>query len=188
MRSFLFAASLAAFSVAGAAPEHPALRQAANPQLDSLFGQLAKAASEDEAKPIEDQILTRFLQSGSPSVDLLMTRAAGALGSGDIGAARKILAAVTAIAPDYAEGWHQRGKLEAVAGDDEGAIISLHKAVKLNPRQFAAMSELAGILVEYGDKRDALGLLRRALAMDKYLPDAEREMHQLSRDVEGEKI
>lgn len=188
MRAFLFAVSLAALSVASAAPQRPARKPSENPQLENLFGQLAKAGSEDEAKPLEDQIQTLFLQSGSASVDLLMTRAAGALGSGDLGTARKILASVTTIAPDYAEGWHQRGKVEAVASDDEGAIISLERAVKLNPRQFAAMAELAGMLAEYGDKRDALGFLRKALAIDKYLPDADREMRQLSREVEGEKI
>ena len=186
MRAFLFAASLAALSVASAAPQ----RQAPPPPtpLDGLFGQLAKAGSEEEAKPIQDQILVLFLQSGSPSVDLLMTRAASALGSGDAGTARRILDSVTVIAPRYAEGWHQRGKLQAIAGDDEGAIVSLGKAVALNPRQFAAMSELGGILVEYGDKRDALRLFRKALAIDKYLPDAEREAQHLSREVEGEKI
>jgi Flp pilus assembly protein TadD len=186
LRAILFAASLAALSVATAAPQRTA--PPPRTQLDNLFGQLSKAGSEEEAKPIEDQILGLFLQSGSPSVDLLMTRAAGALGSGDTGTARRILDSVTAIAPRYAEGWHQRGKLQAIAGDDEGAIVSLGKAVSLNPRQFAAMTELAGILVEYGDKRDALGLFRKALAIDKHLPDAEHEMQQLSREVEGEKI
>lgn len=191
MRAFLFAAALGALSVAGATPQHvapKAVPAAANPELNGLFGQLAKAASEEEAKPIEDQILTFFLQSGSPSVDLLMMRAAEAIGAGDLGTARKILAAITQIAPGYAEGWHQRGKLEAIAGDDEGAIISLQKAVTLNPRQFAAMAELGAILVAYGDKRDALSVLRKALAIDRYLPDVEHEVRQLSHDVEGERI
>ena len=70
---------------------------------------------------------------------------------------------------------------------NESAIISLQKAVTFNPRQFAAMAELASVLSEYGDKRDALALLRKALAIDKYLP-VDRAVRQLSRDVEGEKI
>jgi len=193
MRSLVFATSVAALSVAGAAPHQApqvsaAVERPERPQIDSLFGQLAKATSADEAQPIEDQILTLFLQSGSASVDLLMMRTAGALASGDNDTARKLLDAVTQIAPGYAEGWHQRGKLQAAAGDDEGAIVSLQKAVSLNPRQFAAMTELGGILVEYGDKRDALGLLRKASALDRHFGDVDREIRQLSRDVEGEKI
>ena len=192
LRAFLFAASLAALSFTSAAPkQHPApkpVRAVTDPELDGLFSQLAKASSQEEAKPIEEEILTFFLQSGSPSVDLLMTRAAEAANSGDASTARRILQSVTEIAPLYAEGWHQRGRLEATAGDDEGAIVSLERAVTLNPRQFAAMSELGGILVEYGDKRDALAMLRRALAIDHYLPDVDHEVQRLSRDVEGERI
>lgn len=189
MRTLIFAASVAALSVTSAAPEHPAQKShpTANPQLDTLFVQLAKASSDEAAKPIEDQILTIFLESGSASVDLLMTRAAGALVGGDIDTARKILDVVTEIAPGYAEGWHQRGKLQAAAGDDEGAIISLQKAVTLNPRQFAAMAELGAILEEYGDKRDALAELRKAMALDHHFAGIDREVEQLSREVEGEK-
>lgn len=188
MRSILFAASLAALSVAGAAPPRPAPPPKPVPQVDRLFHQLALAGTDDQAKPIEDQILTLFLESGSASVDLLMSRAATALASGDMDTAQQLLNVVTKVAPDYAEGWHQRGKLQAVAGDDEGAIVSLQKAITLNPRQFAAMSELGAILVQYGDKRDALKILRRAQTLDHHLGDVDREVRQLSHDVEGDSI
>jgi Flp pilus assembly protein TadD len=189
MRTFLFAASLAALSISGATPPLPARPVAPrSPQIDQLFGQLAKAASDEEAKPIEDHILTIFLESGSASIDLLMSRAAMALASGDMDTAQQLLAVVTKVAPAYAEGWHQRGKLQALAGDDEGAIVSLEKAVTLNPRQFAAMTELGGILVEYGDKRDALKLLRRAQALDPHFPDVDQEVRRLTHEVEGDRI
>jgi tetratricopeptide (TPR) repeat protein len=194
MRTLIFAVSLAALPVAGAAPHRPITHATfqkpaiQNPQLETLFGQLSKAASDDEAKPLETQILTLFLQSGSASVDLLMSRTAAALAGGDLGTARKLLDAVTGIAPGYAEGWHQRGKLQAVAGDDEGAIVSLQKAVTLNPRQFAALAELGSILAEYGDKRDALRVMRKALAIDHHFANLDREVQELSREVEGERI
>ncbi|MGH6878143.1 MAG: tetratricopeptide repeat protein [Rhizomicrobium sp.] len=189
MRTIVFAASLAALSVAGASPPLPSrpVVRTTSP-LDTLFVRLAKAGSGEEAKPIEDQILTLFLESGSASIDLLMTRAAGALAAGDMDTARQLLDVVTKVAPDYAEGWHQRGKLQAVAGDDEGAIISLQKAVTLNPRQFAAMTELGAILDEYGDKRDALKILRRVETLDPHFADVDREVRQLTRDVEGDRI
>ena len=191
MRSLLFAISFAALSMAGATPQvglsrHASEKQA--PELEGLFQQLGRATSSDEARPIEEKILTLFLESGSASVDLLMTRAAMALAGGDADTARKLLDAVTDLAPKYAEGWHQRGRLQAAAGDDEGAIVSLQKAVTLNPRQFAAMSELGAILSEYGDKRDALAILRRALSLDRHFGAIDRQVEKLSRDVEGERI
>jgi Flp pilus assembly protein TadD len=188
MRSIIFAASLAALSITGAAPPRSAPPPKPVPQLDQLFHQLAAAGTDEQAQPIEDDILALFLESGSASVDLLMTRAAAALASGDMDSARQLLDVITKVAPDYAEGWHQRGKLQAVAGDDEGAIVSLQKAITLNPRQFAAMSELGAILVQYGDKRDALKLLRRAQALNHHLSDVDREVRLLSRQVEGDSI
>ena len=191
MRSLLFAVSVAGLSIAGATPE-PNETKIALPrqpsQLEGLFGQLGKAASPEEARPIEEKILTLFLESGSASVDLLMTRAAAALADGDKNTARKLLDVVTQVAPDYAEGWHQRGRLQAVAGDDEGAIISLQKAVTLNPRQFAAMTELGSILSEYGDKRDALAILRKAMTLDRNFAGLGNEVQILTRDVEGDRI
>jgi Flp pilus assembly protein TadD len=187
MRSFLFAISLAALSASGATPHQPPAPRAV-PQLDALFGQLAKAGTDEEAKPIEDRILALFLESGSASTDLLMTRAATALAANDMDTAQQLLTVITKVAPDYAEGWHQRGKLQALAGDDEGAIVSLQKSVTLNPRQFAAMTELGGILVEYGDKRDALKILRKAQSLDPHFGSIDQQVRHLSHDVEGDRI
>ena len=43
----------------------------------------------------------------------------------------------------------------------------------LNPRQFAALSELGDMLQDYGDKAGALKLYRRALDLDPQLDGAE---------------
>jgi tetratricopeptide (TPR) repeat protein len=156
--------------------------------LDALFASLAKTQSEEDAKPIETQILALFDQSGSPSVDLLMSRAETAANAGDMDTAKKLIDAITGIAPDYAEGWHRRAALQAAAKDDEGAMISLEKAVSLNPREFAALSELGGMLEDYGDKKAALAAYRRALALDPHLEGVDKHVDELARDVEGEKI
>jgi Flp pilus assembly protein TadD len=175
------------------APPNPAGQKAAHApasqnDLDVLFGALAHTRTPEDAKPIEEQILAHFAASGSPSVDLLMTRAAAALAGNDKPDARKLLDAVTGVAPDYAEGWHQRGRMQAEEGDDEGAVISLNKTVTLNPRQFEAFADLGGVLLQDGDKKDALRILRKAVALDPHLNNLDHEIERLSRDVEGEKI
>jgi tetratricopeptide (TPR) repeat protein len=168
----------------------PIAAAAANPPaaLDSLFVSLAKAPSEEDAKPIEAQIEVLFDQSGSPSVDLLMARAAAADVGDDKDTARKLIDAIIDIAPDFAEGWHHRAALQADAGDDEGAILSLQRAVTLNPREFAAFAELGSALEDYGDKKAALAMYRKALALDPHLGGVDKHVEQLARDVEGEKI
>jgi tetratricopeptide (TPR) repeat protein len=165
----------------------PVAAQAAQP-VDALFKQLHDAASPEDAKPIEDQIQLLFMQSGSASVDLLMTRATAAQGAGDKDTAKKLIEAVTDIAPKYAEGWHQRGLQQNEAGDDTGAMLSLQKTIALNPRQFAAMEQLAEMLEDYGDKAGALKMYRAAQVLDPQLDGLQRHIDSLTRAVEGQGI
>jgi len=174
---------------AHAKPQSSAPKPANVVSEEDLFARLAKADSPEAAHPIEQQLNGMFRISGSPSVDLLMTRAKAALGATNNKLARTLLAAVTGtIAPRYAEAWHLRAGLEAAAGDDTAALVSLQKVVLLNPRQFNALNELAGMLEDYGDKAGALKLYRRALKLDPQLEDAARRVKALTKDVEGQDI
>ncbi|MGH6828132.1 MAG: hypothetical protein ACREFW_04405 [Rhizomicrobium sp.] len=161
---------------------------AASNQEDGLFSQLKKAGSADAAKPIEDKLNQLFRISGSPSVDLLMSRAAAALGQADNAAARSLIDAVTSLAPHYAEGWRVKAQMQEAAGEDTGAMISLQRTILLNPRHFAAMTELAGMLEDYGDKREALKLYRRVLALDPHLKIAAEREKALAKGIEGQGI
>lgn len=156
--------------------------------LDGLFTKLAKVHSSEEAKPIEEEILTHFLRSDSATVDLLMSHASALASAGDEGTAIRILDAVTHIAPSYAEGWHQKGKLQADAGNDEAALASLQKAVTLNPREFEAHVDLGDLEEQYGAKPAALAEFKKALALDPNFEGLDRRVEALARDVEGEKI
>jgi tetratricopeptide (TPR) repeat protein len=166
----------------------PASRPAATTPLETLFGQLARAPSPEVAKPIEEKIGAIFMQSGSASVDLLMSRAAAAQAAGDRDTARKLVDAVTDVAPNFAEGWHSRAGLQRAAGDDSGAIVSLERVIILNPRHFGAIVELGNMLEDYGNKAAALKLFRKALEYDPQLEGARRHVDALTRAVEGQGI
>jgi len=177
-----------------ALPPAQAEQQSAKPapseskKLDQLFAELAKSSSPDEAQSLVTQIETLFRQSGSATVELLMGRGQSALEAGDTGTARKMYESVTKLAPDYAEGWQRRAQLQAAAGDDAGALLSLQKSVALNPRSFSALAQLADMLGDYGDKKGALSLYRKLLALNPMSEQAARAVRRLSREVEGEKI
>jgi Flp pilus assembly protein TadD len=161
---------------------------AAPSEEDKLFAQLHDAGSAEEAHPIEQKLDGLFQISGSPTVDLLMTRAKAALGGAANDVARKLLDSVTQVAPNYAEGWRARAAMQAAGDDDAGAMVSLQKAVTLNPRQFEAMTDLADLLEQYGDKPAALKLYRQALALDPQLADAARHEKALAKELEGQGI
>lgn len=182
--SVLFVLIASAAFAAPAPPKHTPPPKS----IDVLFQALKGASSPEEAKPIEDQIGLFFMQSGSPSIDLLMTRASVALAGGDKGTARKLFESVTAIAPTYAEGWHSRAALQIDANDNGGAMLSLQRTITLNPREFRAMSELANMLEDYGDKPGALKLYKRALILDPKLEGIADHVRALEDEVEGQKI
>jgi tetratricopeptide (TPR) repeat protein len=169
---------------AAAVPAQPA----GKPTLETLFGQLGQATSPEDAKPIEDRIGAIFLQSGSPSVDLLMTRAAAAIAANDRDTAKKLLDAITDVAPDYAEGWHGRANLQHASGDDSSAMVSLGHVILLNPRQFTALYELGNLMEDYGNKAGALKLYRKVLELDPQFEGARKHVDALTRDVEGQGI
>jgi tetratricopeptide (TPR) repeat protein len=155
---------------------------------EQLFAQLKKAESAEDAHPIEQKLIAMFRASGSPSVDLLMTRANAALAIADNKTAQKLLEAVTNIAPNYAEGWHARAGMEQAAGEDTAALVSLQKVVLLNPRNFNALNELGDMLQDYGDKAGALKLYRRAMDLDPQLEGAPHKVRELTQSVEGRDI
>ena len=183
MRSALV---LSLLLMSGAALAAPAAPKATSEE--ELFAQLKKAESTEDAHPIEQKLIAMFRASGSPSVDLLMTRANAALATADNKTAKKLLEAVTTIAPNYAEGWHARAGMEQADGDDTAALVSLQKVVLLNPRHFNALNELGDMLQEYGDKAGALKLYRRALEVDPQMEEATRKVRELTQSVEGRDI
>jgi len=170
------------------AAQKPAPQKPAPLTQDQLFAQLRQAQRPEDAKPIEDKLNAMFRVSGSPSVDLLMSRVRQSLSSADNATAKKLAIAVTQIAPKYAEGWHVRAGIAAAGNDDADALVSLQKVVLLNPRHFQAMTELAAMLEEYGDKAGALKLYRRALELDPQLEEATRKVRELTQSVEGRDI
>jgi tetratricopeptide (TPR) repeat protein len=183
--SLLLAAS-PALAVTPPKPPTPAPKNVTGEE--QLFAQLQKVESAEDAHPIEEKLRAMFRVSGSPSVDLLMARARAALSATDNKTAKQLIDAVTAIAPNYAEGWHARAGMEQAAGDDTAALVSLQKVVLLNPRNFAALSELGDMLQDYGDKAGALKLYRRALELDPQLEGAGSKVRELTQSVEGRDI
>jgi len=113
--------SSAAFAAPAAQPSGPVPKEVTSE--DKLFAQLKKAVSAEDAHAIEQKLQIMFRASGSPSVDLLIIRAQAAQAASDKKTAKQLIDAVTAIAPNYAEGWHIRATMEQADGDDTAALV-----------------------------------------------------------------
>jgi cytochrome c-type biogenesis protein CcmH/NrfG len=180
MRSLFALAVLLASATAASA--------AAPPDSDRLLDRLAHAQSEREARNLEHQLEDLWSRSGSPTADLLLDRSNKALEDDDTATAKEILVKLTAIAPDFAEGWHQRAEVDARTDDFQDAMASLRQALALQPKHFEALAELGSILEDFGDKEHALAAYREAAKLDPFIDGIDDRIRALTRDVEGQGI
>src|SRR5262249_54225062 len=183
MRKFLIglvcALSLAACGVGGHAP----LR--ADPQLDALFTQLEQAPDDASAAGIESQIWSHWSDSGSPTVNILIERAAAAEGEGNAELAERFLEQASDLAPNFAEPWNRRANLAYRAHDYSGAIAAIQETLKREPRHFGALAGLGLIYEELGQNRAALQAFRAALAIHPHYEIARQGVRRLEPKVEG---
>src|SRR5262245_54792483 len=122
MRRFILAFAFALTLAACGANERSLTR--ADPELDALFVQLEQAEDAAAAAPIELAIRERWADSGSPTVNILLERAAAAEREGDPDLAGRFLDQASDLAPDYAEPWKRRANLGQRADDHPGAIAA----------------------------------------------------------------
>jgi tetratricopeptide (TPR) repeat protein len=156
--------------------------------MDTLFSRLRQAEDPVTAAHLRAMIGEVWSHSGSPTGDLLMTRAEAALRAQNGEVAGKLLDKVVALYPDWGQAWRRRAQSAVESGNREGAILDLGKALNVEPRDFLAMRQLSELLRNDAKKPEALDLLRRAAALDPRDEDLAREVKDLSQEVEGRGI
>lgn len=170
----------------GAAPlADPALRAEA---LNSLYDELRAADDAKAAEPITEAIEQAWRSSGSDTVDLLMLRVDAFVLSAQLDLAAEVLDAVTEIAPDNAEAWHQRAIVSFMQKDSRRALTELRRALSLDPRHYKALRDLGMVLEQIGDKKGALDAYRQALEINPFLEQVKKAVEELAPDIEGQDI
>ena len=156
--------------------------------LDTLFAALKIAPDEASAKAIEQRIWALWLESGSDTCALLMTRVKVATDAKDYDLALKLLNAIVGIKPDYVEALNRRATLHYLNHDFGRAIEDIREVLAREPRHFGALSGLGMMLQEIGDDKDALAAYRKALAIDPHLEHIPDVVKTLTEKVEGREI
>ncbi len=157
-------------------------------KLDELFKLLAAAKDGEEAETVERSILRAWLESGSPTIDLLMRRAIEAMREEDYALALDHLDSVVSLKPDYAEGWNKRATVYYLIDEYGQSIADIEHALKLEPRHFGAMSGLGRILEEIGEEEKALTVFHRVLEIHPNLEAIQEIVEELERKVGGRDI
>jgi tetratricopeptide (TPR) repeat protein len=158
------------------------------PTAEEILADLAAAASEDEARDLESRLHTLWSRSNSATADILLSRSNEALEEDNTEIAAELAEKVTELAPEFAEGWHQRAVIAMHLEDFEDAVTSLRHTLSLQPKHFIALAELGSILEEFGDEENALAAYREALALNPFIDGLAERIRELTRSVEGQGI
>ncbi|MDO5630514.1 MAG: hypothetical protein Q4G22_01610 [Paracoccus sp. (in: a-proteobacteria)] len=152
--------------------------------MEALFAQLSQPEGESW-RIAESDILREWSRSGSAAMDLLLKRGEQALDAGDSNAAIGHLTALTDHAPDFAAGFQARAAAFALRGDYGPAAADLARVLELEPRHFAALTQLGGMLEEIGDNTRARAAYRASLDIHPHQQEAIDGVARLDRALAG---
>lgn len=170
------------------APARPRLPRDKRSQVEGLFAALKVAPDDRSAKMIADRLDQIFGDSGSPSADLLMARAAAAAEAKETELALQLLDSVIEIEPDYIGALSRRATIFYLRDDYGAALADMREVLAREPRHFAMLYGLALIMRDLGDDKRALQAVRQALAVNPRLDGASELESQLTIKVEGRGI
>jgi tetratricopeptide (TPR) repeat protein len=157
-------------------------------KLDQLFATLKTAADKGAAKEAENAIVRLWLESGSDTVDLLMSWTLKAMEDKDYPLALDFLDRITVMKPDYAEGWNKRATVYYLVEDYSKSIADIAQTLALEPRHFGALSGLGTIMRGIGDNKRAMEAYRQALAFDPHLENVKKALEELEVETGGEEL
>src|SRR4051812_5882740 len=141
----------------------------APPVLQSLFDALWHAQGEQEALLAEDHIWSIWMAHPNADAARVLDRATGDIAAKRYDIAETRLVRLIRSCPNYAEAWHKLGTLYYLLGRDDESIASLHRAIEIEPRHFAALSCVGEILLGEEEHEGAAMAFRSALRLHPHL-------------------
>jgi tetratricopeptide (TPR) repeat protein len=166
-------------------PEQPELGR--SERLEQLLEALAKPEA-DDASLLQRRIAELWSESGSDSMDLLLSRGREAIEAEEYDKAVVHFTALVELAPDFAEGWNARATAYFLQNEYWRSVADIQRTLALEPRHFGALVGLGAILEATGDEAGALTAYRAALALNPHLERAETAVDRLVPKVDGKDI
>lgn len=154
-------------------------------RLDDMFARLADAEQADAGNLVAEEIWAVWLNSGSPSVNLILRRGADAQTRNRNMLARVMYDHVTELEPDYAEGWARSSRLALEERDFARAAGEAVRALTLEPRHFYALWTLGNVLERLGRPNDALEAYREANRLYPALESVSERVDALELSLNG---
>ncbi|MCZ8184511.1 MAG: hypothetical protein O9322_16180 [Beijerinckiaceae bacterium] len=160
----------------------------AGQRLDKLFEKLKESESPTAARIVAADIERALEQSGSPTTDLLFTRAKDAMNARDFDLALDLLDYIVTLKPQWAEPFHRRAMIHFLRNDRDAAYRDIREVLSREPRHYIALSGLGGILRAGGNAKGAYKAFTRALEIHPFLADLKQQLERMKVEVEGQPI
>ena len=157
-------------------------------KVDRLFSELRREPVGTKAARIASRIEREWRRSGSATVDLLMQRAAKAMGEKNNAAAMDVLDQTLVLDPDYAEAWNRRATLNFTMDRWGKSLADVEQTLGREPRHWGALMGLAMILERLDEKQKALDTYLKVLAVYPALKSAQDAAGRLADEVTGPAI
>ncbi|MET1412762.1 tetratricopeptide repeat protein [Roseibium sp. HPY-6] len=154
-------------------------------RLDQLFADLADSEEPKASERAAREIQRIWMESGSDTVDILMSRAGQAIQAEDHALALDLLDVVVVLKPSYAEGWNRRATVHYMREDFGKSLVDIERTLAIEPRHWGALSGLAIIQRRLGFDTEALHTFKRALEVNPGLENATEAIEDLEKKAEG---
>ncbi|MEM5501792.1 hypothetical protein WNY59_09330 [Ahrensia kielensis] len=155
-------------------------------RIDDFFTQLKKTRSPGAANRLASNIWSEWFRSGSASIDLLMHWSDEATKRKDFNIALDLLDQIITRQPDYAEGWNRRATLHYAMSNYNKSMADIQKVLALEPRHFGALSGMANILEQSGNKQAALDAWQRVLDVYPAMRPGQNAVIRLYDELSGD--
>lgn len=153
--------------------------------IGRLFDSLKKERDPEKARTIATEISAKWSDSGSATINLLLTWAEEANEQKRKAAAYDFLDQAIFLDPDYAGAWYRRAMVHMADGDTRKAMADLNMTLEKEPRFLPALSSLANILESAERDEQAMKVWERYLTLYPADKDAQKEVSDLSEKLAG---
>lgn len=155
--------------------------------VDELLERL-KDPETSNWEAVEQRVYEAWSQSGSPAMDLLLTRGRDALEAEEFAEAIEHFTALTDHAPEFAEGWNGRATAYFLADMYGPSIADVRVTLSLNPQHFGALAGLGLMMSELGYTEFALEAYKQAQSIHPHRPNINEAVERLEQELEGEAL
>ena len=152
-----------------------------DPRLETLFVKLKEISNLRQAQFLSAAIWEIWAVHDDDQINDLYIKGDMAMRNQNPQAALEYYSQVTELAPDFAEGWNKRATIYYLMGDYHASLADIVKVLELEPRHFGALSGRGLCFLELQKFQPALNAFKKALEVNPWLPDAQKNIEMLKR-------